>query len=230
MERELLGKHVVVTGATGELGGAVLDALVAAGATVHAPVRRAPEGLDPDRVRVTAGIDLADEAAVDAYYAGLPPPWASIHAAGAYAPGAIDETDRAALERMLSINLASALSCGRAAVRAMRRGPGGGRIVNVAALPALEPRRGAGSIAYTASKAALAAVTIALGEELAGDGILVNAVAPSTMDTPANRRALPGADPSRWATVAEVAATVAFLASPRNRVTRSAVVPVYGRS
>jgi NAD(P)-dependent dehydrogenase (short-subunit alcohol dehydrogenase family) len=84
--------------------------------------------------------------------------------------------------------------------------------------------------AYTASKAAVAALTAALAEEVAKSGILVNAVAPSIMDTPANRQAMPKADFSLWPKVEEVAATILFLASPENRVTRGAVVPVYGRS
>jgi NAD(P)-dependent dehydrogenase (short-subunit alcohol dehydrogenase family) len=73
-------------------------------------------------------------------------------------------------------------------------------------------------------------MTAALAEEVAKDGILVNAVAPSTMDTPANRKAMPNADHALWPKVEEVAATILFLASPGNVVTRGAVVPVYGRS
>jgi NAD(P)-dependent dehydrogenase (short-subunit alcohol dehydrogenase family) len=84
--------------------------------------------------------------------------------------------------------------------------------------------------AYTASKAGVAALTAALAEEVAKDGILVNAVAPSIMDTPANRQALPKADYALWPKTDEVAATIAFLASPENLVTRGAIVPVYGKS
>ena len=76
----------------------------------------------------------------------------------------------------------------------------------------------------------MAALTVALAEEVAKDGILVNAVAPSMMDTPANRKAMPKADHAAWPKVEEVAATILFLASPDNRVTRGAVVPVYGKS
>jgi NAD(P)-dependent dehydrogenase (short-subunit alcohol dehydrogenase family) len=120
--------------------------------------------------------------------------------------------------------------CCRAAVNAMTGGAAGGRIVNVAARAALEWRSGAGMVAYTASKAAVAALTAALAEEVAKDGVLVNAVAPSIMDTPANRAAMPKADFALWPKVEEVAATIAFLASPDNRVTRGAIVAVYGRS
>src|ERR1700751_114266 len=107
---------------------------------------------------------------------------------------------------------------------------GGGRIVNVAARLALEWRTGAGMVAYAASKVAVAALTAALAEEVAKDGILVNAVAPSIRDTPANRQAMPKADYGLWPKTEEVAATIAFLASPENLVTRGAIVPVYGKS
>jgi NAD(P)-dependent dehydrogenase (short-subunit alcohol dehydrogenase family) len=89
---------------------------------------------------------------------------------------------------------------------------------------------GDGSTAYTVAKAAVSALTIALGAEVAKEGILVNAVAPSIMDTPSNRAAMPKADFPAWPKVEEVAATILFLASPANSVTRGAVVPVYGKS
>jgi NAD(P)-dependent dehydrogenase (short-subunit alcohol dehydrogenase family) len=127
------------------------------------------------------------------------------------------------------MNFLSCALCCRAAVTAMAGGAGG-RIVNVAARPALEWRSGAGMVAYTASKAAVAALTVALAEEVAKDGILVNAVAPSIMDTDANRQAMPKADYALWPKVEEVAATIVFLASPGNRVTRGGIVPVYGKS
>ena len=126
------------------------------------------------------------------------------------------------------MNFVTAFLCCRAAVNAMTRTGAGGRIVNVATRPALEWRAGAGMVAYAASKAAVAALTVALAEEVVQAGILVNAVAPSTMDTPANRRAMPKADHDAWPKVEEVAATILFLASPENRVTRGGVVPVYG--
>jgi NAD(P)-dependent dehydrogenase (short-subunit alcohol dehydrogenase family) len=154
-------------------------------------------------------------------------PWASIHIAGGFAAGKVADTDRAALMAQIDSNLVSCFLCCRAAVNAMT---GGGRIVNVAARPALEWRSGAGMTAYTIAKTGVAALTVALAEEVAKDGILVNAVAPSTMDTAANRKAMPKADFGAWPKVEEVAATILFLASPDNKVTRGAIVPVYGKS
>jgi NAD(P)-dependent dehydrogenase (short-subunit alcohol dehydrogenase family) len=140
----------------------------------------------------------------------------------------IDDTTLGELETMLQINAASAFLCSREAVKAMRGR--GGRIVNVASQPGVEPRRGGGKIAYAMSKAAVAALTLALAEEVAGEGIWVNAVVPSTMDTAANRRSWPDSDFATWPKLPEVAATIAFLASPQNAVTRAALVPVYGHS
>jgi NAD(P)-dependent dehydrogenase (short-subunit alcohol dehydrogenase family) len=130
----------------------------------------------------------------------------------------------------VDINLVTAFLCCRAAVNAMTRSGARGRIVNVAARPAIEWRAGAGMVAYTMSKAAVAALTVAVAEEVARNDILVNAVAPSIMDTVANREAMPAADHAAWPRVEDVAATILFLASPNNTVTRGAIVPVYGRS
>jgi NAD(P)-dependent dehydrogenase (short-subunit alcohol dehydrogenase family) len=80
------------------------------------------------------------------------------------------------------------------------------------------------------SKAAVASLTTSLSEELKDERIWVNAVVPSTMDTGANRAAMPEADFTKWPKVEEVASTIVFLASPSNRVTRGALVPVYGLS
>jgi NAD(P)-dependent dehydrogenase (short-subunit alcohol dehydrogenase family) len=227
-------RHVVVTGGTGALGGAVVAGLVEAGAVCHVPYLHAAEAerfalRDHARVKLLAGIDLTDESAVARLYDGVPSLWASIHLAGGFAMAAVAATTKADLMKQIDLNLVTAFLTCRAAVNAMTR-TGGGRIVNVAARPALEWRTGAGMAAYTASKAAVAALTVALAEEVAKAGILVNAVAPSIMDTPANRAAMPQADYAAWPKVAEVAATILFLASPDNGVTRGGLVPVFGKS
>ncbi len=227
------GNQVVVTGGTGALGSAVVGALLAGRASCVVPymhdaeAQRFPHRGDPN-VTLIAVSDLADETQVAKVYAGLKP-WASVHIAGGFAAGKVAETGKAALMAQIDSNLTSCFLCCRAAVNLMLAS-GGGRIVNVAARPALEWRSGAGMTAYTVAKAGVAALTVALAEEVAKDGILVNAVAPSTMDTPANRKAMPKANFEVWPKVEEVAATILFLASPDNRVTRGAIVPVYGKS
>src|SRR5215467_15750810 len=175
------GKQVVVSGGTGALGTAVVSKLLAGGATciipyVHeAEAQRFPTRGDA-KVTLVAVSDLSDEAQVAKVYSGAKP-WASIHIAGGFAAGKVAETDKAALMAQIDSNLVSCFLCCRAAVNAMLTS--GGRIVNVAARPALEPRSGAGMTAYTIAKSGVAALTMALAEEVAKDGILVNAVAPS---------------------------------------------------
>jgi NAD(P)-dependent dehydrogenase (short-subunit alcohol dehydrogenase family) len=226
-------RHVIVTGGAGALGTAVVARLIEAGAVCHVPCLNEAEAArfrlrDHTQVTVTVTGSLTDEAAIEKLYRGVAPLWASIHTVGGFAASALRDTDLATIRQQLEMNLISCILCCRAAVRAMTGA--GGRIVNVAARPALEWRSGAGMTAYTAGKAGVAALTVALAEEVAKDGILVNAVAPSIMDTPANRQAMPKADYGLWPKVEEVAATIAFLASPENMVTRGAIVPVYGKS
>jgi NAD(P)-dependent dehydrogenase (short-subunit alcohol dehydrogenase family) len=228
-------RQVVITGGTGALGVAVVGALLAAGAVCHVPYRNAEEAKrfphrDHRDVSLVALGDLADEAAVTAFYGGLHELWASIHIAGGFAFAPISQSDKPLLMTQLESNLISSYLCSRAAIAAFRRGANGGRIVNIAARQALESRLGANLTAYTVAKAGVVAMTIALAEEVAKEGILVNAVAPSTMDTPANRASMPKADFNAWPKVEEVAATILFLASPQNKVTRGAIVPTYGKA
>jgi NAD(P)-dependent dehydrogenase (short-subunit alcohol dehydrogenase family) len=226
-------RHIVVTGGAGALGTAVVTALAEAGAVCRVPCFDEAEAKrfslrEHKNVSVVITGSLAEEAAVGSLYQGITPLWASIHIAGGFAAGPLRDTTLATIRQQIDMNLVSCMLCSRAAVTAMAGN--GGRIVNVAARAALEWRSGASMTAYTASKTAVAAFTAALAEEVAKDGILVNAVAPSIMDTHANRQAMPKADYALWPKVEEVAATIAFLASPDNRVTRGAIVPVYGKS
>jgi NAD(P)-dependent dehydrogenase (short-subunit alcohol dehydrogenase family) len=228
-------RHVVVTGGTGALGAAVVGALIEAGAVCHVPYINSAEAdrfawRNHSKVKLVSEIELTHEPAVTRLYDGVPQLWASIQIAGGFAMAPVGETTKSDLMRQIDMNFVTAFLCCRASVNAMRRTGAGGRIVNVASRPALEWRAGAGMAAYTASKAAVAAMTVAFAEEVVKEGILVNAIAPSTLDTPANRQAMPKADHAAWPKVEEVAATILFLASSDNRVTRGAVVPVYGKA
>jgi NAD(P)-dependent dehydrogenase (short-subunit alcohol dehydrogenase family) len=226
--------HVVVTGGTGALGSALVGALLEAGAVCHVPwVNEAELARFAHRTHAHVRLveaDLTDEGAVTRLFDGAPRLWASIHIAGGFAMEPVAKTGKAALMHQLDMNFVSCFLCCAAAVRTIAKTGAGGRIVNIAARPGLEWRAGAGMAAYTASKAAVAALTVALAEEVVKQGILVNAVAPSTIDTAANRAAMPMADHAAWPKVDEIARTILFLASPDNRVTRGAVVPVYGKS
>ena len=180
------------------------------------------------RVHVESGIDLIDEAGVGRFYESLPPLWASVHTAGGFVAGAIGDTSLQMWKQMHDINALTCFLCCREAVRRIRD-PGSVERIKLMSAAALIAA--AGLSAYSASKAAVASLTVGLSEELAAEKIWVNAVIPSIIDTPKpNRQAMPNADHDKWPKLSEVAATIAFLASPQNEVTRGALVPVYGRS
>jgi NAD(P)-dependent dehydrogenase (short-subunit alcohol dehydrogenase family) len=163
----LAGRHVVVTGGAGALGGAVVAAFRAAGAVCHIPMMEA-EARAPavEGVFHIPGVDLTQEAAVTALYARLPSDlWASVHLAGGFAMAGIAETTLADFRFQLDLNLTTAFLCCREAVRRFRARPGGGggggRIVNVASRAALEPE--AKKTGYTVAKAGVVALTRARG-------------------------------------------------------------------
>lgn len=220
----LEGRHVVVTGSQGNLGEAVVEAFAAAGAELHLPVRRAPAAPARDAVHVVPDVDLTDEAAVARFYGTLPALWASVHLAGGFAAAPLLETRRADLAQQLDLNLVTAFLCCREAVRRMHRS--GGRIVNVGSMAGIDPGRG--RIAYAVSKAAVGMLTRAVAAEAGAQGILVNAVLPSTIDTPANRAAMPQADHDRWPKPRDIARTIVWLASPGNTLTTGTLLPVTG--
>lgn len=225
------GKEAIVTGGTGALGRGVVARLVEAGATVHVPVfaDQELEGFaftDHPSVHLYEGLDLSVEGDVARLYQATTSLYASVHLAGGFDMGPIADTTLETWGHLMRLNATTCFLCCREAVRTF--GSRAGRIVNVAARPVLVPT--AQMTAYSASKAAVSALTLSLAEELASSGIWVNAVVPSIIDTPANRRAMPGADYDDWPTPEEICETIAFLASPDNAVTRGALVPVYGRS
>ncbi|MEA2696404.1 MAG: hypothetical protein QOI66_675 [Myxococcales bacterium] len=225
----LEGKQIVVTGWTGGLGPAVVAALVEAGATCHLPHRGdapPPDAPGGDRVRFISQVDLTDEGAVTRLYGQVPALWASVHVAGGFAASPVVDTSLRDFRLQLDINLTTAFLCCREAVRQLRQKGGGGRIVNVSSRAALE-RKG-GAIAYSVAKAGVLALTECLADEVKSDGILVNAVVPSIIDTPANRRAMPNAAHDRWPKPPQIAAAIVWLCSPENQLVSGAALPVYG--
>ncbi|MFW2387603.1 MAG: SDR family NAD(P)-dependent oxidoreductase [Polyangiales bacterium] len=228
---DFMGREAVVTGGTGALGAAVVGRLIACGAKVHVPVFAAEElerftHRDHEAVALHENLDLTKEDDVARLYGATSDLYASIHIAGGFAMGPIVSTGLDQWEHLMRMNATTCFLCCREAVKAI--GEREGRIVNVAARPVLVPT--GQMAAYSASKAAVAALTLSLSEELSGSGIWVNAIVPSIIDTRANRSAMPDADHEAWPKPEEIAETIAFLSSPQNAVTRGALVPVYGKS
>jgi NAD(P)-dependent dehydrogenase (short-subunit alcohol dehydrogenase family) len=229
------GRVAIVTGGTGALGQAITVTLLESGAVVAIPYAVAEERaaleaqLGPDRrARLLAiAADVTDEAAVGKFVQAVRDRHgrvdALVNAVGGFAGGDLVSTSRSEWERMMTLNLTSAVIACRAVLPAMIAA-GSGRIVSIASRAVIPPQ--GGFIAYTVSKAAVITLTQALAQEVRGHGITVNAVLPSTMDTPANRRAMPDTDRSGWVSPADVAGVVAFLLSERAAAVTGAAVPV----
>lgn len=223
------GKVIVVTGASGALGKVVAATALARGARVAA-VDHAPS-----QVPATAnwielgGVDLTDATqarkAVDTVAAHFGRLDALINIAGAFTFEAVAEGDSKTWQRMYALNVLTALNASRSAIPYLAVA-GSARIVNIGAMGALQA--GAGMGAYAASKAGVHRLTEALAAEWKGK-ITVNAVLPSTIDTPANRASMPKADFAKWVTAEELADVILFLAGDAASAVTGALLPVAGR-
>jgi 3-oxoacyl-[acyl-carrier protein] reductase len=223
------GKVIVITGCSGALGKVVADAAIARGAKVAGIDRAAVNGgATADRIEFD-GVDLTDSEqalrAVDAAAAHFGRLDALVNIAGAFAFETIADGDSKTWQHLYAINVTTALNASRAAIPHLVAS-GAGRIVNIGATGALQA--GAGMGAYAASKAAVHRLTEALASELKGK-VTVNAVLPSTIDTPANRRDMPKADFATWVTAQELANVILFLASDAASGVTGALLPVRGR-
>jgi NAD(P)-dependent dehydrogenase (short-subunit alcohol dehydrogenase family) len=237
----LKGRTVVVTGATGALGRAVVKRLIGSGAAVAAVYR------DDAKFRrlldfvggaqgAVAGFkaDVTSEAEVRTMVESVLSRHGRIDAllnlVGAFRGGAdVAGTAEDDWDFLMRTNLKSAFLCSRAVLPAMAKA-GSGRIVSVAARPAVEKKGRAKAGAYAVSKAGVVLLTETIAEEFRRSGIAANCIVPGTIDSPENRAAIPDADFSKWADPAAVAEVIVFLVSDASAVTSGAVIPVYGMS
>jgi len=234
---EFQQRVALVTGGTGALGSAVALDLLKSGARVAVTYRSdrewaSLEGRAGDfRPHLTgAQVDLGQAQDVERLVEGLLANWQRIDylvaVAGGFAAGKSFETDEETWDHMLKLNLRSLISCVRVFVPVMIR-QNFGRIVTVSSGSILRGG-GAGIAAYAISKGAVRQLSEILADELKGYDIHVHCILPGTMDTAANRLAMPKADFSKWVRTEEVAGVVRFLLSDDARPVRSAVVPVLG--
>lgn len=212
----------LVTGGTGALGRAVVRRFIEASYPVHVPwvVESEVDELRSYLGDAAGGLtlheaDVTDERSVSGLVAAIERKAAPVtilaNIVGGFRMASIEETTLTDWQKMLELNATSAFLCSRAVVPGMKRAKSG-RIVNVTAQPALT--RGAKNMAaYAAAKAAVLNFTESLSKELVGSGITVNAIAPTTIDTEANRKSMPDADRSTWLEPEEIAEVIAFLVS-----------------
>lgn len=234
----LTGKVIVVTGATGTLGRAVVELLLAADASVGlvggraASIARLLDELQAKERVSGHAADLTDEQqtieaveAVAAHFGGLD---GLVATAGGFGGGKpVHETALADWQDQQAVNLTTAfLTCKAVAPHLIRRG--GGAIVTIGSRPAL---RGVPNLAaYSVAKGGVLRLTESLAGELLGHDISVNCLLPSTIDTPANRAGASAAAIGTWVKPEEIAAVARFLLGPEGRVISGAAIPVYGRA
>ncbi len=231
------GKVILITGASGNLGAAVARKFAAAGAKL-ALVARNQRDLDAlaqelNAETLTEAADLSDAAAVEALvgrvverFGGID---ALVHTVGGYAAGKpVHETSVDQLDKLYNLNVRPVfVTAGQVAAAMLARGQGG-KIVVISAKSAL--KGSAKNAAYSASKSAVLRIVESMALELRDQGINVNAVLPSIIDTPENRAAMPKADPAKWVTPDEIADTILFLCSDAAAKINGASIEVYGRS
>ena len=221
----------IITGGTGGLGAAVVRKFLADGWSVVVPwvTERELERVERHARLTLVQADLFDEqqaAAVAA--AGGDGVRAVVNLVGGFAAGGrVHETSPDVLDEQLRVNLRPAWLVTSAALPALLAG-GGGSVVCVSSRAALQPFPG--GAAYAIAKRAVLGLVDALDAEYRSDGVRVNAVLPSVIDTPANRASMPDADPSAWVTPDQLAATIAFLCSDDGAAIVGAHLPVYGRA
>lgn len=221
------GKTIVITGAFGILGRAAAEEAKARGATVAMlDIRTSEQSLTDPALAIA--VDLGDLAVASAAMQSVRKQTGRIDAllniAGGFAWQTVEEGDIATWERMFALNLKTALTASKAALPHLIEGHGA--IVNVGANAAL--KAGAGMGAYTASKMGVMKLTESMAEELKGR-VRVNAVLPSIIDTPQNRKDMPKTDPNIWVKPSELAKAMLFLASDDASAITGALLPVTGQ-
>lgn len=231
MDTTLQNRFVLLTGATGGLGGAVTKELLARGAVVTAPTIEDPHPLLDrlpeqwhDRLRFVDG-DLVDEPTVERIVKGMTQVDALVHLVGGFTMGDADGIELDAWRAHHDLQLTTTMLCCKHALRRMKEA-GYGRIVTVGSKAVAQPM--AKMATYAAAKAGVVALTQTIAEETKGTGITANSVLPSIIDTPANREAMGDAEADAWVSPESLAQTIAFLASPAAADVRGAAIPVYG--
>jgi NAD(P)-dependent dehydrogenase (short-subunit alcohol dehydrogenase family) len=231
MAGDFAGKVVMISGASGVLGGALTAHFDAAGARLALLERRSEGGADTSRLTLAA--DVTDPASMDAAVQQAAAHFGQIdiyiHTVGGYAAGQpVHESGLDVWDKMMNLNARSVyVACGSVARHMVEKGVAG-RIAVVLARVALKGSKN--HAAYSASKAAAQRIVESMAAELLEQGIRVNGVLISTMDTPANRESMPNADFSRWVQPTQVASAIAFLVGDESSAISGDSLAVYGRS
>ena len=227
-ERAASGRRIVVLGGTGGLGRAVVERFRADGASVLVADARPRGGADHQDDVDYVAVDALDEASVSAAFAMEPAPLAVVNLIGGYTPPQpLSALDVDVLRQQLDLNLVTAAIVTKHAMPLLAA-RGGGPIVHVSSRVATE--KGENGFAYSVSKLGVVRLVEAAAAEGREQGVRVNCIMPSIIDTPANRAAMPNARHHRWPKPSELAAVLAFLVSDDATLISGAAIPVYGRA
>lgn len=226
----MTNKKVLVTGADGGLGTYVTRAFLASGANVAGVSRKIKQEDFPSASFIALPSEIASavgaQSAVESAVKQLGGLDVVVHTVGGFAGGKnVDQTDDATFQRMFDMNLNSAFYLFRAAIPHLRKSSSG-RIIAIGSRAAVDP--GPGIWAYSASKAALASLIKTVALENNDVGLTANIILPGTIDTPANRQAMPGADLSKWVRPENIAALIVWLAGDAGKDVNGAAIPVFG--
>ena len=225
-EGALSGRRIIVLGASGGLGRAVTERFRADGALVVAAGSRIPAKPDRQEQVEYVAVDALDEGSVSAALATAPPAQAVVNLIGGYTPPqGLPMLDIAVLRRQLELNLVTAAIVTKYAIPVLAA-QAGGSIVHVSSRVATQ--KGDNGFAYSVSKLGVVRLVEAAAEEGRDQGVRVNCIMPSIIDTPANRAAMPDAKHHRWPKPAQIAAVLAFLVSDDAALISGAAIPVYG--
>jgi NAD(P)-dependent dehydrogenase (short-subunit alcohol dehydrogenase family) len=239
--QQLENRVAIITGGTGALGRAVTENFLTAGAKVAIPwvveaeipiLEKQLGNRFPQSATHLKKVDVADEKQFGDFAQEVESKWGKVDilinlVGGFWGGSPIAQTSMAEWQAMFDLNVKPTFVCCKTVVPIMQKNKWG-RIVSVTSRTGL---LGAGDYAaYAVAKGAIATFTVSLAQEVLEDGVMVNAIAPSTIDTEANRKSMPKAKHENWVKPEDIAKALNFLCSEDCRVTSGAIVPVYGKA
>ena len=227
-----MAKSIIITGASGNLGGAVTKRLVADGFALHTTL--VPNEKAPEHPQISGKqVDLLNENDCKAYVQEVAGNGSEIQAGillvGGFQPGGLADTDLAGLDKMFKMNFYTAFTMVKALMAHFEQ-KGGGQIILIGARPGLEPKDGKNAVAYALSKSLIFRLAEIINQTGKDKNIHATVIVPSTIDTPINRQAMPDVDPHKWVPAGSIADAIAFLLTDSGSMLRETVIKVYNNA
>ena len=227
-----MSKSIIITGATGNLGGAVTKRLIADGYMLYTTLVPGEKASDDPRIH-GMHIDLLNEEECKRYVGEVVAREADLQAGillvGGFQMGGLADTDLAALDKMFKLNFQTAFSISKALFEHFEK-IGGGQIFLIGARPALQPQDGKNAIAYALSKSLIFRLAEIINETGKAKNVRATVIVPSTIDTAINRQSMPDVDFHKWVPAESIADTIAYLLTDSGSMLRESVIKVYNRS